>query len=108
MIFYHQSKEEVLNHFNTSEAEGLSSDKVEELRNKFGENRLQEKKKKGTLARFLDQFKDLMILILIGAAVISFVVACIEKNPKEFFEPALILLIVVLNAVMGVAQESKA
>ena len=108
MIFYHQSKEDILNHFNTTEAEGLSSDKVEELRNTFGENRLKEKKKKSTFARFLDQFRDVMILILIGAAIISFIVACVERNPKEFFEPALILLIVVLNAVMGVMQESKA
>lgn len=49
-----------------------------------------------------------MILILIAAAVISFVIACIEGKPEEFFEPVLILLIVVLNAVMGVLQESKA
>lgn len=49
-----------------------------------------------------------MILILIVAAIISFVVACYEGEPKEFFEPALILLIVILNAVMGVLQESKA
>ncbi len=58
--------------------------------------------------RFFDQFKDAMILILIAAAVVSFIIACIEKNPKEFFEPLLILLIVILNAAMGVIQESKA
>lgn len=49
-----------------------------------------------------------MILILIAAAVISFIVACMEGEVKEFFEPALILLIVILNAVIGVMQESKA
>lgn len=49
-----------------------------------------------------------MILILIAAAAVSFTIACIEGEPKEFFEPALILLIVVLNAIMGVMQESKA
>ena len=49
-----------------------------------------------------------MILILIVAAIISFAIACIEGEPKKFFEPVLILLIVVLNAVMGVMQESKA
>lgn len=49
-----------------------------------------------------------MILILIVAAIISFVIACVEGNPKEFFEPALILLIVIMNAIMGVMQESKA
>ena len=47
-------------------------------------------------------------MILLAAAVVSFVIACIEGNPMEFFEPALILLIVVLNAVMGMLQESKA
>lgn len=60
------------------------------------------------MQRFFDQFKDVMILILLAAAVVSFVIACIEGNPMEFFEPALILLIVVLNAVMGMLQESKA
>lgn len=45
---------------------------------------------------------------MIVAAIISFAVACVEGNPKEFFEPALILLIVILNAIMGVLQESKA
>ena len=49
-----------------------------------------------------------MILILIAAAIVSFVIACVEGNPGEFFEPALILLIVILNAVMGMLQESKA
>ena len=49
-----------------------------------------------------------MILILLVAAIISFVIACVEGNPKEFFEPALILLIVIMNAIMGVMQESKA
>ena len=108
MLFYNEAKDEILNHFNTNETQGLSESSVLALRGKFGENKLKEKKKKTTLERFFAQFKDVMILILIGAAIISFVVACIERNPKEFFEPALILLIVVLNAVLGVMQESKA
>jgi Ca2+-transporting ATPase len=49
-----------------------------------------------------------MIVILIIAAVISFIVAIYEKEAKEFLEPVLIMLIVILNAVMGVLQESKA
>jgi len=60
------------------------------------------------MQRFLDQFKDAMILILIAAAIISFVVVCVEQNWGELFEPALIVLIVILNAVMGVYQEGKA
>ena len=70
--------------------------------------KLKEKQKKSMISRFIDQFKDVMILILLAAAAISFVIACIEGNPKEFFEPLLILLIVIINAVMGVMQESKA
>ena len=49
-----------------------------------------------------------ILFILLAAAAVSFVIACIEGNPMEFFEPALILLIVILNAVMGMLQESKA
>ncbi len=108
MLFHYQTKEDVLNHFKTNETAGLSSASIAELKEKFGENKLKEKPKKTLMQRFFAQFKDAMILILIAAAAVSFVVACVEKNPKEFFEPVLILLIVVLNAAMGVMQESKA
>ena len=108
MTFYNLSKEETIKKLNTNPAAGLSSDRANELLKSFGENKLREKKKKTFIQRFFDQFKDVMILILIAAAIISFVIACVEKNPREFFEPALILLIVVLNAVLGVMQESKA
>lgn len=87
---------------------GLTESQVQEKRAQHGENKLKEKKKKTNLQRFAEQFKDVMILILIVAAIISFAIACIEGEPKEFFEPVLILLIVVLNAIMGVMQESKA
>lgn len=108
MLFYNQTKEQVLSHFKTDENQGLTTQQINDLKAKYGENKLKEKKKKTTFQRFIAQFKDVMILILIGAAIVSFIVACIEKNPGEFFEPALILLIVILNAAMGVAQESKA
>ena len=108
MLFHSESKEEVLKILSTDEKNGLSNEKIESLRKKYGENKLKEKKKKTNLQRFAEQFKDVMIIILLIAAAVSFVIACIEGNPKEFFEPMLILLIVVLNAIMGVMQESKA
>lgn len=106
--FYHAEKQEVLQVLHSDQTAGLTEEQAREARSRYGENKLKEKKKKTMLQRFLDQFKDVMILILIAAAIVSFVVACTEGDPKEFFEPVLILLIVVLNAVMGVLQESKA
>ncbi len=105
---HNMTKEELLTALSSSESLGLSGEKATELKEKFGENKLREKKKKTNLQRFLDQFNDVMIIILLIAAAISFVIVCVEKNWGELFEPALILLIVILNAIMGVVQESKA
>ncbi len=101
------SIEDVLKGLKTS-VHGLSSKEAKERLDKYGPNKLNEEKKKTMLQRFVAQFKDAMILVLLAAAGISLVVAIVEKNPKELFEPFLILLIVVLNAVMGVIQENKA
>lgn len=108
MTPYSQKVTELLSELNTDRVSGLGSKEIAVRKEKYGANRLREKKKKTTMQRFLDQFKDAMILILIAAAIISFVVVCIEKNWGELFEPALIVLIVILNAVMGVYQEGKA
>ena len=105
----HTGKAEIVVQALQSEpAKGLTEGQVQEKRARHGENKLRGKKKKTNLQRFAEQFQDVMILILIAAAVTSFVIACAEGEPKEFFEPILILLIVILNAVMGVMQESKA
>ena len=108
MIYYDKPIHTVLSELSTNSESGLPGSDVTFLLAEHGENKLKEKKKKTNFQRFLDQFKDVMILILIVAAIISFVIACVEGNPKEFFEPALILLIVIMNAIMGVMQESKA
>ena len=108
MIPHSTDPELLLEEFGSTIETGLTSEQVNEKREKYGENKLKEKKKKSVIRRFFEQFNDVMIIILLAAAAISFVIACIEGNPSEFFEPALILLIVVLNAIMGVMQESKA
>ncbi|MBQ8202086.1 MAG: HAD-IC family P-type ATPase, partial [Clostridia bacterium] len=108
LLHHHETAQSVIADLDSDLQLGLSAQHVEARQRQYGENKLQEKKKKTNWQRFLDQFKDVMILILIAAAAISFVIACVEGNPKEFFEPVLILLIVIMNAVMGVMQESKA
>ncbi len=106
---YHSAERgDVLKKFTTNVHEGLSAAEVEKRQAVYGPNKLEERKKKSNWQRFLDQFKDVMILILLAAAAISFVVACVEGEPKEFFEPLLIVFIVVMNAIMGMMQESKA
>ena len=108
MTGHNEDANQVVQSLQSDLTTGLTQGQVEEKRAQFGENKLKEKKKKTTLQRFAEQFKDVMILILIIAAIVSFAIACIEGEPKEFFEPVLILLIVILNAIMGVMQESKA
>ncbi len=108
MNYYCTPLDEVLKETATDAKVGLSLKEAKLRLEKNGENRLKEKKKKSFMSRFFDQFKDVMIIILIIAAVISFGVIVIEKNWGELFEPALILIIVILNAIMGVYQEGKA
>ena len=108
MAFHNQNKEDVLKNLETDELRGLSEEQIAPRVAKYGENKLIDKKKKSMFVRFLEQFKDVMIIILIVAAIVSLVIACIEGDPMEFIEPALIFLIVILNAIMGLVQENKA
>lgn len=108
MLPHSTVKDDLLLSLGADAEKGLTNAEVSERLTKHGENRLKEKKKKTLLRRFLDQFCDVMIIILLIAAVISFVVACVEGEKSEFFEPFLIVFIVVVNAIMGVMQESKA
>ncbi len=108
MKLHYLTKDEVINKLETDTKTGLSDTEIVKRQQKYGKNELKAAKKKTNLQRFIEQFKDAMIIILLIAALVSFIIACVEGNPKEFFEPALILLIVVLNAIMGVMQESKA
>ena len=114
MAYHDQSAEEVLASLETDAQHGLSVEQVAARRAQYGENKLDEKKKKPLIVRFLEQFKDVMIIILLIAACVSFGIICYqvfvthEESPIEFVEPALIVFIVVLNAIMGLVQESKA
>lgn len=106
MTFYNSTPEAAAKELGSDLSRGLDPQQAQERLAQYGENRLREAKKKHIVQRFLDQFKDVMILILIAAAAVSLGIAVVEKT--DFFEPVLILVIVILNAVMGVMQESKA
>jgi Ca2+-transporting ATPase len=108
LIPYLVKKDELVKQLETDPVNGLTNAMAVSKLEQYGKNKLKEAKKKSNTQRFFDQFKDVMIVILIIAAVISFIVAIYEKEPKEFLEPVLIMLIVILNAIMGVLQESKA
>lgn len=108
MLFHSKTSEETAAELNSSLQDGLTEEQAGLLLKSCGPNKLREKKKKTNLQRFAEQFKDVMILILIAAAAVSFAVACLEGDPSGFFEPLLILAIVIVNAIMGMMQESKA
>lgn len=108
LIYHSQNSDFALQDLGSNPTAGLGKSQIQQRQQQFGKNKLAEKKKKTYFQRFLSQFKDVMIIILLIAAVVSFVVAFVEGESKEFFEPILILLIVILNAILGVMQESKA
>ncbi|MBE7068554.1 MAG: cation-translocating P-type ATPase [Clostridiales bacterium] len=103
---YCQEKEEVLSQLQTSAKQGLTNGEAEKRLAENGKNKLVAAKKKSLVRRFLEQLTDPMIIILIVAAVISGVIAVIENEfPSDVI---IILAVVILNAVLGVFQESKA
>lgn len=105
MKHYLHSEKEVISALETTE-NGLTSAEAERRLAENGRNRLAEGKKVGIVKRFFMQLADPMIIILIVAAVISAVIAVIEKEtPTDVF---IIMFVVILNAVLGVIQESKA
>ena len=105
MNYYSNEKEEVLREMQSTE-EGLSSQEVEKRLEEMGRNKLKEGVKITILQRFLSQLKDPMIIILIAAAVISGITAW--YSGEGFADVVIIMAVVIINAVLGVYQESKA
>lgn len=90
-----------------STKEGLTTPQVMERQKKYGYNELASAKKASLLSRFFAQFQDFMILVLLAAAAISFFLSLLEGK-ADFADPVIILIVVTLNAVLGVIQEAKA
>ncbi|SHO51239.1 cation-translocating P-type ATPase [Anaerocolumna xylanovorans] len=100
------TKEEALRELDSA-LTGLTKKEAAKRQRKYGFNLLETKKKTPLFLRFISQFKDFMILTLIFAALVSFFVSFLHGE-LDFVEPAIIILIITLNAVLGVLQESKA
>ena len=118
MKTYMQSTEEVLKHLNAS-PEGLTTAEAQQRQAKYGPNKLKEAEKISTFRRFLNQLKDPMLIILMIAALVSAATTVIDfmqlPEPRDpghlvegLVEVGIILVVVLLNAVLGVIQESKA
>ena len=98
--WYQQTKEEILGQFQVTE-QGLISSQAEKILAEKGENVLEEGKRKSTLQVFLEQFCDLLVVILIIAALISMVSGNVEST-------VVILAVIILNAILGTVQHAKA
>ena len=106
-MWYTLSTKEVEKQMQTNIEFGLNEKQVEDKQNKFGLNKLEEKKKESIVIKFIKQFNDFMIIILIIASIISAVVARLEGS-NDYFDSIIIIAIVVFNAIMGLVQEAKA
>ena len=104
--WFNKTVEEVESELKTNQSKGLTSQVVEENRTKYGLNELQEKKKDSLFKKFMAQFKDFSIIVLIIAAIVSGVVGVLKGEGVT--DTVIILIVVLLNAVIGVVQESKA
>ncbi|RYL89328.1 calcium-translocating P-type ATPase, PMCA-type [Sporolactobacillus sp. THM7-4] len=100
-MWFSKTAEEVLKAFHVDPATGLSSEEARERLEKYGENKLKSKPKKSLIALFFSQLRNMLIYVLLGAAVITLIIG-------EYTDAIIILIVVVLNAVIGVFQEFKA
>ena len=104
--WFSKSVEEVKNELEADLEKGLTDESVKKQREKYGTNELKAQKKKSLFVKFLEQFKDFMIIVLIIAAVVSGVVGYMEG--EGITDSIIILIVVIVNAIIGVAQEAKA
>lgn len=112
MIWHSHTAEEVLQELHTDSRDGLETQEAVRRLEEYGENRLEEGKPVSWLRRFLEQLKDGMVIILLIAAAVSLAVCLydhfVNGQPVDWIDPVVIVTIVLLNAVLGAVQESKA
>lgn len=101
MNYFNQSQDEILTAFNSSRENGLTDEQVTENRQKYGENVITEEKPKSIFMIFLEQFADLLVVILIAASIISML-------SGEIGSTIVILVVLIMNAILGTVQNVKA
>ena len=104
--WFNLSVEETKNNLKTDIEKGLTSEEVLKRQDQYGLNELKTKKKKSVFVKFLEQFKDFMIIVLIISAVISGIIGVMEG--EGITDTIIILIVVFVNAIIGVVQENKA
>ena len=100
-------KNDVIRRLNTKEREGLTEEEVKIRQEKYGENKLKDKKKESIIIKFIKQFNDFMIITLMIASIISAVISKMQGE-NDYVDSIIIIGIVIFNALMGVIQEAKA
>ena len=100
-------KNDVIRRLNTKEREGLTEEEVKIRQEKYGKNKLKDKKKESIIIKFIKQFNDFMIITLIIASIISAVISKMQGE-NDYVDSIIIIGIVIFNALMGVIQEAKA
>ena len=103
-VWHNLTPEQVLEELGTSASAGLSTQEVEERLKSFGTNELESKEQESLVTRFIAQMKDPMIIVLLVAAVLSYV----SSGFEDWIESVIILLIVVVNAIISISQEDNA
>ena len=101
------SKEEVIKKLEVNYEQGLTKEEAEKRQEKYGKNKLKDKKKESIVVKFIKQFNDFMIIILIIASIVSAMVSYLQGE-NDYIDSIIIIAIIILNAIMGVLQEAKA
>lgn len=106
-MWHTMATDDVSKKLNTNIKKGLSQKEVLKRQKTYGFNKLDEKKKKSIISKFIEQFKDFMIIILLIAAIVSMLMSYFEGS-NDYMDSLIIIAIVFFNAIMGLIQENKA
>ena len=106
--WFNVTVDETVKQLGTDLEKGITKEEVSKRQEEYGLNELAAKKKKSTFVKFLEQFKDFMIIVLIISAIVSGVVGVTKEGISGITDTVIILVVVIVNAIIGVLQENKA